>query len=642
MKNNNLRFLVLVTGLIFTYCSINAQNKTLTAAPNQEFTYNNGNWTEQSNETSSPFDNSSKDNLIISSGDSLRLTGDIEENNITIEEGAVLETKNIINIDGDIVNNGKLRFLSTAQQDGELGTMAATSDISGSGKETVQRYISPRRVYRLISSPVTTTTSINENWQEGVHNTSTDYGDQAQDPNENSNKNPHPGFGTHITGSTTGANGFDATETGNSSLYTLTSTGYDPIGNTDRNTIDAGQAYALVVRGSRSVNLGLDNYTQTTNSNGTTLRTTGRLFVGDTTFTSAANDNEIYLLIGNPYQASVGIKDILESSNNINTNYYYLYDSTLGTEGSYITVDLSDESASTNNNNLDTDKAYKYLQPSQAFMVKTTGGNNAPEITFTEEDKATDNHISVLNEGSQGNTPAKISGKLYTAENYTDQEGPQAGFSIIFDENFSNDIQANDADMAANFAENFGRKEGSHYLSIERRATPTADDHLDLYINQYSHENYTLVFDVGDITDGITPYLKDKLTGESYELDSGENTVSYAVDPEDESNTESKAFDRFYLYFKNTPLNNDEINSNSLAIYPNPTQSGQPVYINAAQYSGTKANIRINDINGREVYQSVKTLKSKTVLNPENLSTGIYMLTVKGQAFEKTQKLIIE
>lgn len=73
---------------------------------------------------------------------------------------------------------------------------------------TVERYMTSlnNRAYRLLSSTVSTTTSIFDNWQEGG-NAPVASGLGIT-------------YGTHITGSQTGANGFDATQTGQPSLFT--------------------------------------------------------------------------------------------------------------------------------------------------------------------------------------------------------------------------------------------------------------------------------------------------------------------------------------------------------------------------------------------------------------------------------------
>src|SRR5690606_982291 len=107
---------------------------------------------------------------------------DIQARNLVINAGATVEVEKILTLAGNINNNGELIFISTPTGDGELAPMSASATINGN--TTVQRYMSVNRAYRMVSSPVTTTTSIHANWQEGA---------------TSNTHNPHSGFGTHIT-----------------------------------------------------------------------------------------------------------------------------------------------------------------------------------------------------------------------------------------------------------------------------------------------------------------------------------------------------------------------------------------------------------------------------------------------------------
>ena len=56
------------------------------------------------------------------------------------------------------------------------GMLSPLNGGSISGDVEVERFIKAKRAFRLVSSPLNTGTSIRENWQEGVNNTSfSDY-----------------------------------------------------------------------------------------------------------------------------------------------------------------------------------------------------------------------------------------------------------------------------------------------------------------------------------------------------------------------------------------------------------------------------------------------------------------------------------
>jgi hypothetical protein len=164
----------------------------------------------------------------------------------------------------------------------------------------VERFIPAKRAYRLLSSPVTSSTSIRYNWQEDQNNTSQLY---------SNNSNTKLGFGTHISGSTTGANGFDATQSGNASLFTFDNTAqnWSPIANTNIVTLNAGAPYRLMVRGDRSIDLN----TNTPTATNTVLRTTGSLRIGPHVDSSLSTVENEFNFIGNPYQSPIDIEAIL-------------------------------------------------------------------------------------------------------------------------------------------------------------------------------------------------------------------------------------------------------------------------------------------------------------------------------------------
>ncbi|MDO7173441.1 LamG-like jellyroll fold domain-containing protein, partial [Mariniflexile sp. AS56] len=110
---------------------------------------------------------------------------------ITIATGAALtfNPNSVIINNSTVTNYGSLTFQSDITGSASIGAGIGTFV----GDATIERYVSAKRAFRLLSSPVTTSTFISNNWQ----------------------------LGTHITGSLTNANGFDATGTGNPSMYSF-------------------------------------------------------------------------------------------------------------------------------------------------------------------------------------------------------------------------------------------------------------------------------------------------------------------------------------------------------------------------------------------------------------------------------------
>src|SRR5690606_31448054 len=201
------------------------------------YVYEDGVWTP---EDPSGVATSSDDITVINGSTTV---SNVTGNNITINEGASLDVTGILNVHGDLTIDGNLTFKSSATGNGELGVINGTI----TGNATVEHHMRDRRSYRMVSPAVTTSTSIRTNWQEGGATPA--------------------GYGTHITGSTTGANGFDATQTGNASMWTvdMAAQQFVPVTNTNVDNLEAGKAYLMFIRGDRNVDLNSnDSHSATT------------------------------------------------------------------------------------------------------------------------------------------------------------------------------------------------------------------------------------------------------------------------------------------------------------------------------------------------------------------------------------------
>ena len=51
-------------------------------------------------------------------------------------------------------------------------------------------------------------------------------------------------------------------------------------------------------------------------------------------------------------------------------------------------------------------------------------------------------------------------------------------------------------------------------------------------------------------------------------------------------------------------------------------------------------NITLIDLNGRTVLQQIKTLSNTITINTAQLQSGLYILNIKGEAFNYNQKII--
>lgn len=575
------------------------------AAPSN-FTYENATWTPEDPSGVA----TAIDNINVINGLAI-LSADSEVNNITIQSGATLEVHNVLSLNGNINNTGNLVFVSNATGNGELAAVSGSSIIMGN--TTVHRYISDNRSYRMVSSPVTTTTSIKDNWQEGA---------------TSNMDNPAPGFGTHITGSTTDQmNGFDGTQTGNASMFkvNVATQSFEVISNTDVNTLTAGEGYLLFVRGDRSVNLNDPNNNV---SSETILRTTGSLATGTQSQNFTASDGD-FVMFGNPYQSAVDMASVLSNSTNVYPLFYYVYDPTLATYGAYVTVDPSDGT-----NNFPGSAANQYLQPGQAAQVRVSG--NAT-VLFDESDKAPGNFTATNRNPMFGNDMLTV--QLFTTENFNNEGSSHDSFIIRFAENNDNQITPADAVKPMNFYENIAIDNNGIYLSIEQREIPQSLEAYQLYTAGYQHAEYTLKLMVDGLENSFL-YLEDRANGTSTVLQTGENVYSFNVNA---INPMSTSTDRFVIRTEQRlNVDGNELLS-GITLYPNPT-NGNTLYINAPQLNGEQLNIDIRDLSGRIIYEAALECIANTVAVPinSNLSSGVYLATVTHQGIAKTYRFIKE
>ena len=569
-----------------------------------DFVYDNNIWT--------PVDPqgvcTAVDNIHVKNG-STTFTDNISANNITIDSGASLYVEKVLTPAGALLIDGDLIFVSNATGNGSLGYVANSVAISGNA--TTQIYMSSNRSYRMVSSSVTTSTSIHDNWQEGA---------------SSNTHNPNPGFGTHITGSTIDqVNGFDGTATGNPSLFTVDveNQQFEVVSNTDVNTLSAGEAYLLFVRGSRSIDLS-DNDA----FGSTVLRTTGALFTGSQVQNFPDAEEDDFIMFGNPYQSAVDLNSVFANSTNLITSHYYVYDPKLADNGAYVTVLLPSGA------NFSGSAANQYLQPGQGAQVAVSGAG--PTMVFNESDKAPEEHTATSRPMA---APAMLTVQLYTQENFQNGGSLHDSCAIVFDANHDNEITQTDAVKPMNFKENLGIDHADTYLSLEYRKMPQPGEEYRLFSTGYTHSAYTLKLTVEGLEDNYL-YIDDSFTSTSMLLETGDNTYSFNVD---NSVAPSIATDRFSIRVEQRL----DVESNSLfsdiQLYPNPLD-GSTFYISAPSLNGEQLSVSINDVSGRNIFSETLGVQANTVAVPMggDVAAGVYIITLKHGGAANTYRMIKE
>ncbi|NDP26126.1 MAG: T9SS type A sorting domain-containing protein [Flavobacterium sp.] len=521
-------------------------------------------------------------------------------NNLTINNvgGVTLSSATSVNnkltlTSGTLATAGFLTLKSNPSKTAYVGVVTG----SISGNVNVERYIpAGQRAYRFLSSPVTTSTFINTNWQAG----------------------------THITGAGGATNGFDATTGNNASMFTYNNAtpAWNALTNTNATVLTSGVPYLTYIRGSRSASLAIAPVGSIP-SDATTLSATGILTTGNVLVNGLNETADGFSAIGNPYQAQVDMQTVLAAGTNLNTGFYYVVDPSLGTKGAYLTVDVTVPASA---------HISQYLQPGQACFVKTLAAGPA-SLTFTEANKS---------EVAAQTTIFKIKNTAMPSIGLTLYDAADIRLDVLkiaFDASEINDVNQNDASKMTNFDETMASSNNGKLLSIEKRAMPTDADEIPLNITKYRGTSYSIKAEGTGLT-GSTPYLLDQFANKTTEIpQDGSVNYAYSVDV---AIPASIAADRFKLIYAKTLKSIDNEIAN-FALYPNPSKTNS--FTIAVPQSLIKPSLKVSNMLGQQLYsQSDLQSGANVKVTAKNVkTTGVYLvsLTSEGKT-TTTTKWIVE
>ena len=412
-----------------------------------------------------------------------------EVRDLILAENAALNVQGVLKVNAEIQNNGQVTFTSNEMKTGQLDEFSGT--YSGTGTVEVERFIpagdNDKRAFRFLSSSVNSTGSINTNWQEGAATW---------------NENPNPGFGTHITGSLAGADGFDASGSGNPSLFLYPSAAqtWSSIANTDVKALEAGAAYRLMVRGDRSIDL-TSNAADPTN---TILRSKGSLVFGTIDMSSElAQGADQFSLVGNPYQSVVDFSAV--NKNNLR-DYVYVWDASLtgaNGRGAYVIVEVSSNSI-VEAPAASSSSATKFIAPNQAFFVRNTSAGS-PTLVFEETNKATAQaQVEVFNTYAD----FYINSRLYKTADLQNGNTEADAIGLRFSSQHTTEADEEDAEKLANPDENYAIINNG-LRAIDKQNLPEDGHEIELFTNSYTTTAYSLTFAMDNLPEGLEVFLND-------------------------------------------------------------------------------------------------------------------------------------
>ena len=552
---------------------------------------------------------------------------------------------------GTIVTNDELVFKSVLTGTGIIGD---TSNATITGTVVVERAGSANRSFRLLTAPVDSGT-VKANWMEGANNPDTD-----------TNINPSPGFGTHISGFGSAANGWDATTTNNPSLYTVDNLAMPAEYILPANSNESfayGKGFLILVRGDRGIDLSMND-----SESSTILRAKGNLLTGNLTLNSTLNTGDNLpngdgdtgngsSLVANPYQAPVDMESVLNSATDINQEVYHIYDPKIGDNGAFVTVTFANPPLNPNDansfsfpldeaGNMASDsEADRYLQPGQAAFINTNqgaldaNGSLSPSVTFTQADKflVETNDGIFLTEPDNTSPLALLSVALFQQEEFAQGDTPRDATLVRFSSSFDQDLDGSDAFKVLNIDENIATKVGDKLLSINGSDIPNNATVITLNVTNYRVDDYTLRISQMPI-EGVTAYLEDVYLNTVTELStSTQNFINFIIDANDDSSNA----DRFRIIYEEEILGAEDIATLSFGMYPNPNKGVFNIRLGEA-FDG-EVSVKMHNLIGQEVLnESHNVSGQQIIIETIGLQSGVYLVEVETATIKATKRLIIE
>lgn len=428
--------------------------------------------------------------------------------NLTVDNSSAVALKSTAAVQNTLtVNKGTLYTDSnlTLKSNNALTARVAPipSGATVNGKVKVERFIPARRAWRILTSPLTNTGTIFNNWQNsGIYQV---------------------GINTFVTGpNPNSVNGLDVSPQNNISMKTwdATSQAFINVSNTKVN-LSAGSlgsadntAYFMFVRGDRNT----QNFS-TSACNFTTLSSVGNLQTGTQTFT-ASNKAGGYTMIGNPYASPVDFSKVTKT--NI-INRFYVWDPTLNQLGGYVMLD----DLSNSGNYVKTVAASsqtKDIQSGQGFFVQTITAGSA-SITFTENSKSNNNTAAFR--------PTGVNPKITLGLNLVNSDGTITvadGTLAEFNSSFDNNVDIYDALKFTNTNENIAFVRNGNTLAAERRLFPVDTDTLYLKLWKTTARNYQFQINADDVNASQIILQDTYLKLDVPVSIAGGNTYNFAVD----------------------------------------------------------------------------------------------------------------
>jgi hypothetical protein len=365
------------------------------------------------------------------------------------------------------------------------------------------------------------------------------------------------------------------------------------------------------------------------------LRTAGSLLSGTQTITLSDTLND-WSMVGNPFQSVV---DMAAATKTNTTDYYYIWDPTLGTQGAYVAWNFT---AGTSNN--PSSAMNRFLQPGQAFFIQTAA-TAAASIAFPESAKGTAASQTLTSQAWRASAnPTSLAVTLYYADSLKNNANATDGLRVIFSDGANNAVDRFDAKKLENIDENISVNRNGSRLAMEIMSPYDTTTTIPLHINNFRQTKYTLRIKLETPPNSnFTAVLNDKYTGKKTTINAATD-IPFDVNP---NIAASIAADRFNIAFtKNTvtSVSNFSINGTNaqIKIQPNPIQNNT-INTQITNLPAGKYTITLYDINGKNIAQTTYNHYNNNFSwkIPMTLNPGNYFLKWTGKNTNVTSKIVV-
>lgn len=484
------------------------------------------------------------------------------------------------------IRNGTLFADSFLTLKSDLWGTARIDSSSGNilGLVNVERYIPSNRAWRFLTTPFfLSPQSINSAWQEGYINTT--LACPAQYPGT-------PGYGTQLTHNA--INGYDRNTTSNPSIVTFAHNMWTAPPSTLTNKITDYNAYAVFVRGDRTICL-----SQATGAIPvpTTLRASGIVSVGAVTRSTVASIGE-YILDGNPYASSIDLLPVTMRSRGIVPETFWVWDPGYGDNGGYVAYSYGLITPITAHYQTPLD--VRTVQSGQGFMVQAT--DSTQDLVYEESDKVAMQSSFVFGRPIRSSV---IHIQLSTQGRLVD------GCAIRLVDHYQHSVSKTVAKLWKFTGEGISLVRNDLPYSIETRVLKNTDTFFVEFRNIKSKQ---YVFECAQSI--VTPIrLIDRLLHRDIPIG---DTTQYVFDV---VSTDSSSYINRFMLVYDTP--DTVITQVKLYVYPNPVRHT----LHIVGVTGPM-DVCITDIAGRVLY-----LGTSPEINCATLSRGLYICIVNGKVF---------